>query len=421
LNILQRLGTAFSIVFKRYTLPDYLKTQFAFPNMGANDSGQNVNVYTGSKITTVFSSINVIAQDIATADIQVFRKGENGKELLENDQIEKLLDRQPNKYMSAYAFRYCMTFIGESRGESNAWIERDGNFNPIALWPLDPDTVTRHTDDAGHRWYEINKVRFETRDIFTYFTFSLDGWRGESKIVWNAQLIGLKMKTHKYKSYAVGNQTPGFLKGSVNSTQAAEIAQAWKNATDKGTTPFLFGEDIDYKQLMFSPEQTDIVMSEKWTDTMTFSIFRMQPVMVSVHEDSNYSNAEQQSIIHTQYTLNAPAKVWEQEANIKLVSETEKQRPNTKYVKLSFDHVMDTATMMNKIQVLTTNGVWKADDVLDKLNQPHQPDGLGQTYWIQGAMKDKSLPEAETTQGQRMLQEVEDILSKYKLNGHEKG
>lgn len=422
MNIFQRVKAAFGLVF-RYTIPDWLKTQAGFPYIyGSNDAGEPVSSLNGERITTIFNAINVIAQDIATADIQISRKSQKGVEVLYNDPLERLLDQQPNPYMNAYQFKYVMTFLGESRGESYAWIERDGNYQPIALWPINPNYAEPMKDEFGNRWIQINGVTFPYRDIFCYYTFTLDGFTGESKIVHNAQLIGLKMKTHRYKVNTIGTQVNGFLKGDVNETQATQIAKGWKDKTAKGETPFLFGKDIDYKQLMFTPEQTDIVTSEKWTDTMTLGIFRVQPVMVGNHENSNYSNAEQQSIIHTKYTLNAPKKAWEQEVFSKLISEREKARG--KYMRLSLDHLLegDTATMMQKIQTLTTLGVWSANNVLDALKMPHQEGDEGDKYYIQGAMIEKGKePTQDGTNMERMMKEIEDVLNKNKLNGHEKG
>lgn len=410
MNIIQRVRAAFGLVF-RYSIPDWLKQQAAFPYYyGANDAGEPVSVINGEQITTVFNAINVIAQDIATADIQISRKTNKGVEVLIKDPLERLLDEQPNPYMNAYQFKYCMTFIGESRGESYAWIERDGNYQPVALWPINPNSVQYMKNDDGYRWLKINGVDFSYRDIFCYYTFTLDGFRGESKILQNAQLIGLKMKTHRYKTNTIGTQVNGFLKGDVNETQANQIAKGWKDSTGKGETPFLFGKDIDYKQLMFTPEQTDIVTSEKWTDTMTLGIFRVQPVMVGIHEDSNYSNAEQQSIIHTKYTLMAPKKAWEQEIFSKLISEREKAKG--KYVRLSLDHLLegDTATMMSKIQTLRTLGVWSANNVLDALKQPHQTGDEGDKYYIQGAMVEMGVDQDD----EELMRELQEVLNKRK-------
>lgn len=420
MNFLQRITTSFQLLFnKRYTIPEYLWPSIGIPfGYGTNDAGEPVTVHSGEKITTVFNAINVIAQDIATADVRISRKGANGVEVLTNDPLEKLLDGQPNPYMNAYQFKYCMTFLGESRGESYAWIERDGNMRPVALWPLDPDQVVHMQDKkTGLRWFEIAGTTFSSRDVFCYYTFSIDGYCGYSKILWNAQNIGLKMKTHRYKNNVIGTQINGFLKGDVTSEQAKDIAKAWKDTTSKGNTPFLAGKDLDYKQLMFTPEQTDIVMSEKWTDTMTLGIFRVQPVMVGIHEDSNYSNAEQQSLNHVMFTLNAPRKAWEQECNSKLVSEREKMGSSPKYVQISFDHFLrgDNNSLMEKIRTMVTLGIWNADRVLDELGEPHQEEG-GEKYYIQGAMIEKGT-QPEGDQGERMMREINQIIKKYQSNG----
>lgn len=361
-----------------------------FYNGGYNDAKEVVTPSTGEKIATVFNCINVIAQDVSRLPFRVRQFTEEGKIDHPDHAITRLINNQPNPYMSAYQFRYCMTFLGESRGNSYAWIERDGNNQPIALYPIDPDQVFTIKDpNLGMWFYQINGVIFNQSDIFHYKTMSLDGFNGISKIQWNAQLIGLKMKTHKYKSHIIGKSPAGYLSAKVSGKQAVDIAKGWTQKIETGEVPFLYG-DVEYKHLMLSPEQTDIINSEKWTDTMTFGMWRIQPVMVSVHEDSNYSNAEQQNIIHAKYTLAAPIVAWEQEADRKLFSERNKTSKYPLYTKINIEGLLrgDTSAQIEMIRTMVTLGIWNQNDVL-RLYDQRTVDG-GDEYFIQGAMVKKS-------------------------------
>lgn len=368
-----------------------------------NEANEKVTPVTGAKITTVFSAINVISQDNAILPIQVKKDSNKGKKTVKNSHVYKLLNRRANPYMNAYHFRYVMNFLCESRGNSYAWIERDEMFNPIALWPINPSEVQRMKDPTSNTWvYIIRGVAFPDYDIFHLFTFTTDGYNGTSKITHNAQLIGLKIKTHRYKARSIGNQIPGYISSDGgNTTQISTIADDWKKRIEKGDTPFLLG--ADFKQLMFNPQQADIVLSDKWTDTMTLSIWRMQPVMVSIHEDSNYSNAEQQNIIHAKYTLSASITAWEQEINEKLFTERNKLSENPEYVKFNINGLLkgDTTTQMEVIRTMTTLGLWNAKRVMDLMDEPYPEEG-GDDYYIQGAMVKKGSEESSQQANQRM-------------------
>lgn len=387
---------------------------------GHNDAGENVSVTTGEKITTVFNSINVISQDMACLPFQVRQNTkENGKVNHSDHPITRLINHRPNPYMNAYQFKYAMTFMGESRGNGYAWIERDGNGTPTALYPMSPDEVKTMKDPETGAWfYKIRGVVFPSYNIFHYRTFTTDGFNGISKIVWNAQNIGLKMKTHKYKSHIIGKTPAGYLSAkALNSTQAGTVAEGWTQQIEGGKTPFLYG-DVDYKHLMFSPEQTDIIASEKWTDTMTLGIYRMQPVMVSVHEDSNYSNAEQQNIIHAKYTLSAPIAAWEQEANTKLFSERNKTASAPFYTKININGLLrgDTTAQMEMIRTMVTLGIFNQNDVLGLMDMPKVDDG--DDYYIQGAMIKKGTQPLPPTSRDRM-NELDEQIRNWSLNGKE--
>lgn len=437
MNFFKRVRIASKIAFNK----ELRGANFSFSNFDTfvkwlsgstvdEDSGENVTPERGSKLSTVFSCLNVVAQDVAVLPKQVRRKTENGVEVV-NDQVSRLIHSRPNRYMNAYQFWFLMAFIGEGWGESLAYISRDGNDRPQELIPIRPGLCQDKQIVDGELYYVIDNKAIHSRNIFFYSTFTMDGINGLSKIIYNGRLLGYSMKQSRHSSRSLGSQIPGVLIGKDftedQSNNAVNYFESFISGKNKGKTPFLFG-DVAYEKFMLSPEAVQAVESGKWTDQKTYSIWRVQPVMVSQHEDSNYSNAEQQNIIHATYTLSAAIIAIEQECNYKLFSERNKESDAPKYVKVNFKGLLrgDLKTQAEYIRTVRTLGINSADEIREWNDEPKQKesDKIGEKYLIQGAMipVDQITENTIQNQQQRILQSMADQLKQLgvspSMNGH---
>jgi HK97 family phage portal protein len=392
------------------------------------DSDQEVSADTGTGINTVFNCLNVISQDIATFPKQVRRDGNNGKEVLKN-QLYNVLNHFPNQWENAWQFWYGMVFMGEGWGNSYAYVSnRNSQGYATELIRLKPWCIKPEIID-GELWYKVNeKVAIHNRDMFHYRSFVTDKPWGESKIIYNAKTIGMKLKQQKYAAKSVGNKPPGilFIKGATEEQREAN-RKIW-NEQVKGEniagTPVLHG-DIDYKNIMLDPVAAEIIEQNRMSDQYLMGLWRIQPSLLSMHEKSNYNVVEQQSILHVKHTLMPIATNLEQEIFAKLFPEKNKVADSPEYVKFNFKSLLrgDTATQTAFYQFLTTNGIANADEIREWEDLPPQGGGVGKTYYIQGAMIPKQNADGNPPVGavdgdQRTLQLLEDFAKKHKLNGY---
>ncbi|MCR9252283.1 MAG: phage portal protein [bacterium] len=391
-------------------------------NLPSSDSEETVGYNQASKITTVFNCLNVLAQDVATLPLTVKRETANGKETVKNSNIYTIIHDKPNPWMNAWQFWFLMVFLGEGRGNSYAYIKRDSNMQVEALWPLDPSKVEPIKDSESGEWfYKVGSELFEPWEIFHYRSFTTNGVQGISKILWNASQMGIHVKQRKFKNTSISNRPPGFLAFEKSTQeQRKDSRDSWEKDLKSGRTPVLFGE-VDYKQLMITPEAADIVQSEKWTDTQTIGIWRMNPVMISNHEKSTYSNTEQQGIAHVKFTLMPILKIIEQEINNKLFPESNSIIESPLYARFNPKGLMrgDLAAQTEWFRLMLTTGVYNANTVLDLDDMPHQKGDLGDKYLVQGAYVDKSqLDEVNNQQARNLREDIEKLFKKHHLNGH---
>lgn len=374
--------------YDHYFKPDYLQY---------SESGEYVTESKGSRVSTVFNCVNLIAQDIAQTPFNVYKDSEQGRFKQPQHNTNYLINEKPNDYMTAYSFTYAMIYCYLVYGNSYAYIQRDGNRQPIGLLPLHPSAVQLSVSE-GQVFATVEGMgTIPYYDILHYKLYTRDGLRGMSPIMWNANLIGKRLKEEKYSSRVLAAKPPGYLNGTANEQQQKKIAEQWKAAIhgdEVHGTPFLIG-DVKYTPLNLTGDQIQFIESTIRTNIEIYGIFRVQPTMVSNFDQGVKANAEQQAINHVKFTLMPHFTMIEDEVNCKLFSmANDANRIDPYYSWHDSERFLrgDTTAMFEAYNKMIVNGTMNSDEVRAKINMPKQAGGVGEKYFIQGAM----IPKGET-------------------------
>lgn len=367
--------------------PEYYST--------GSTSGEIVTETNGSRISTVFNCINLIAQDVAQTPFSVYRNTNLGRQEQPQNPAAYLINERSNDYMSAYSWTYSMVYSYLVHGNGYSYILRDSSYNPIALLPLHPNSVTLDVVD-GYVYATVDGIgAVSYDDILHYKLYTIDGLRGISPIMHNAELMGKRLKEHRYSAQTLGAKPPGYLSSATaDEQQQVTIAKQWKSAVSNNEvngTPFLIG-DTKYNPLTFTAEQTQFIESTIRTNIEIYGIFRVQPTMVSNFDQGVKANAEQQAINHVKFTLMPHFTMIEDEVNYKLFSESNKKNRVDPYYAWHDSDIFLRGDMVSRYQAyhnMIVDGVFNANDVRLKENMTKQPDGIGDKYYIQGAMIEK--------------------------------
>ena len=393
------------------------------------DSGQEVTPETGSGISIVYACLNNLAQDFTTLPKQLKRNTSQGVESIHN-KFTHVLNQRPNKWENAWVFWYGMMFVGEGWGNSYAYIkERDSTGYASELIRIKPWLVTCEIVE-GELYYIIdNKVSIHSSDMLHYRSMVTSSPIGESKIVYNAKTIGLKLKQQKYTTRSIGNKPPGILSSKeATDEQMTANKKTWDaqiSGDNIAGTPVMRG-DVEYKSLMLDPKAAQIVLQHGMSDQWIMSIWRMQPSMLSKDEKTSYNLAEQQNINHVRYALVPLVVNWEQEMNNKLLPAGNSDLASPEYIKCNVKGLLrgDTATQTAFYNFLRTGGIANADEIRAWEDMPPQKDekgqiGIGQKYFIQGAMVEIGKDPDDTKESDEKTFDLLDKFARqHKLNGY---
>jgi HK97 family phage portal protein len=355
-----------------------------------SDAEVKVTVTEGTRIDTVFSCINVLAQDISSLPYNIRQDSKTGKKEIKND-IYRLIHTRPNQYTSASNFWYFIIHNMLSEGNGYAYIKRNPiTYRPKEVIQLASCDVTPLVFEGGI-YYSYRSLTIPAEDMLHYKLYSFDGILGVSPIVWNANTFGYRIKQQKYQAKALGQKPPGILSFDQNLTteQREQNRKMWKDATtgDRvGETPVL-SNGAKYQQMMISPSEGQMIEAAELNDERICGIYRIPPALVQNYKRATFSNAEQQDLVYVKYAITPILTVIEQETDFKLFTEKEKASENPPYTFFNLKGILrgDIRTQTEFYKFLRSYGIASANQILDIEDMPRLEGDQGDIVVIQGA------------------------------------
>jgi HK97 family phage portal protein len=217
--------------------------------------------------------------------------------------------------------------------------------------------------------------------------------------MWNANVMGYKIKQERYSAQAIGTKGTGFISSEgLSQEQGQQVADQYKEAISQAKIPFLGTQGATkWHNQLITPNEAQYIETKYQTNTEIYGIYRLPPAFAQNYERATYSNAGQQDQVYVKHTLTPYMKMIEQECNRKLFKEANTSRSNPLYTNFNVNGILrgDIETRFNTYHNMILDGVYNADEVRSLENMPPQADGLGQKYYIQGAMIEKGVEPEE--------------------------
>ncbi len=287
-----------------------------------------VNAKTAESLSTVYACVSAISETIASLPFEVFKRTATGREKAKTHPLYKLIHDKPNHWQTALEFREMLQRHVLLRGNGYAEIQRD-MAGITALIPLHPDSVTVLLTNAGTLAYEVVQGDGSTKRLLSdevlhlrYHPSESTPYLGRSPIQVAQDTIGLALaeQQHGQATFANGASMNGVIETlpATTAQQAKQISDSWKanysGVTKHGTTPVL-PSGASFKPVTMS------LIDAQWLESRQFSVleicrlFRVQPTMISVLDNANYSNSVELARQFVTLTLKRHLLMWEQALN----------------------------------------------------------------------------------------------------------
>lgn len=282
-------------------------------NVGSTATPDNV---TG--IPAVFSAVNIVANNIAKLDLNVWQKNKDeSREIDEKHSLSKVLRGKVNPYQTRFDF--IRTVVNHYLLWGNAYILPifDNRANVIELWNLDPASTNIQLN-TKHGRVMYNTIRPITNESMTLGVdqivhlkhMSKDGITGRSPISITAEMLGaqLSMDKHMKAFYDNGTLTTHVLKTDELLSSQAKYAQraAWEKMNGgiaNAHRVAVLDGGFDIQPLSMPMKDMEFVATKQFNLRQVASIFNVPPHLIGDSSGLKYSNIESQNMSFLQECL----------------------------------------------------------------------------------------------------------------------
>ena len=288
-------------------------------------SGKRVTDAEAMRTSAVYACVRILSETIAALPAHVVRKDGQQREPQDTHPIHQLVAERPNPEMDAGEFWRFLLVYALFGGNGTAWVERNPQGRPVALWPVPASRVrigrspqsrelvydinlTEDEAGPGHdRWFRVWQD-----DILHVKAFGTHRLYGASPIQAARESIGTARSAQDYAGRFYENDaSPGgviSVEGNLTDEQFDRLNRQWKEAhqgLSKAHMMALLENGAQWHQVGISPQDAEFIETRKFETREIARIFGLPPHMIGDVETSTSwgSGIEQQNIAFLQYSL----------------------------------------------------------------------------------------------------------------------
>lgn len=252
----------------------------------------------------------------------------------EDSPIYYLLNVAPNSETTSFHFKLFLLQCAIICGNGYAEIERSVDGRPIALWPIDPRKVSPMRDANNKLWYQVTgggnnreTVYLRPDEILILRNFhTLDGNHGIGVVEYGRQVLGISLGADTFAAslFVNGGMPSGVLTSQKRMDDAAfaRLTSSWKEQYGgrKTGSVAVLEDGVTYSPISHSPDVLQFLESRKFSVEEIARYLGVPPQKLFTSESAKYSNMEQANLEVSTDILDAWARNWESEIDIKLLS-----------------------------------------------------------------------------------------------------
>ena len=372
-----------------------------------SSSGVSISSDNALTIGTVYASVRVISESIASLPLITYKRNGRSKQRFADHPLYTILHDLPNPEMSAMSLRETLTAHTVLRGNGYAEIDWDRSGYPSALYPLRPDRMEdiRRVDGELFYFYRLpdgQGVRLPAYRVMHIRGLSPDGMYGYNPIALMRNAIGLTKATEEYGSKFFANGAiPSIVvkhPGTLSDGAYDRLIESWEarhQGLENAHRIAILEEGMSVDQVGMAPEDAQFLDTRKFQRSEIASIFRVPAHMIGDLDKASYASIEQQSLDFVTYTLRPWLVRWEQAIYKDLLLPRERA---TVFAEHLVDALLrgDLASRYAAYQIGRQGGWLSANDVREIENM--NPFDDGDTYLMPLNMVPVGTPQSPETQ-----------------------
>jgi HK97 family phage portal protein len=293
-------------------------------------------------VGTYFSCVKVIAETMASMDLEVVEKVGKATRANTSHNNYWLLHAQPSPYYNRFEWVQAMLIWATNWGNGYSKIKRDRFANATELQIIPSYEVTPKMTERGKLYYEWeyeNKTEIIMSDDMIHLkNLGTNGLIGYSTATLQRESLAnsIAKQQHEGAFYSNGAKASGVLMtpGNLGPKEQANLKGSFEKATEGAKNRFktiVLEEGVKYQQLTIPQNDAQFLESKKFDQTEICGWFRMPPHKVGILDDANYSNIESQDRSFAKDVAVPWAIRFQQELDRKLFFEAERGKFMTQF------------------------------------------------------------------------------------------
>lgn len=364
--------------------------------------GSKVGIEAALTLPAYYNAVDQISNDLAKLPKGVYKKNGQDREKLPTHDISFLIDKEPNKYLTAFTFHKIMTQAAINRGNGISTIQRNQAGKTIALNFVHPDDLLNIFKYNDNIWYVTKDGVFPSEDVIHIMGYTNDGITGISVVRYAANTLGISLAAQKFTSDGFENRGLGFgvveSEKDVNSDNKQKIENAvnTKLSGEGKIKTVMLDDGMKYKPITINNQEAQLIEQGKLSIRDICRFLNISPHKVKDLDNTNYSVIEMLSIEHASDSIQPWAIKFQQEYNRKLFTPAEKR---DHYIHFN-DNILLRADMKTKgeyyskmvnIGALTRNEVRAFEELnqIEGLSDPLTPVNVYIPAQIQKTLQDE--------------------------------
>lgn len=360
--------------------------------------GYAVTANTALKVAAVIRCVDLIAKDIASFPLNLFRKTDTGREKAEDHPLYKLLYRLPNPLTTAYDFWHMYVCNLLMTIGAHAKIVRDRNGFPRQLWNIPTANVKRCVNTYnGERYIIVNLGNGKSETLHEGEYMYTPGMRLNSDadpsdpMQMAADVLGLTMALNGFAKdyFENGSNLGGFLEYPQKVSQAVydRFKDSWMESyggvVNQHKIAFL-ESGYKFNSLTQNPTDSQALESRKFAVIEICRFYGVPPHKAFELDKATFNNIEQINIEYVQEALTSRCTQLEQTIYKDLL--TTKER-DIYYAKFNMNGLLrgDIASRSTFYHNMRNDGIMNANEIreLEDMNNISEEAG-GTAYLCNG-------------------------------------
>jgi HK97 family phage portal protein len=315
----------------------------------ASSAGTQITLESAMSIPAFLHGLRTFGQTVGILDFDVVHHlittnaegiEQSRQEIARLHPVHRLLHSEPNEFQNASEWRETMMAHAIATGNGYSYIERNGNFRPTALLPLLPNRTKPIVTNGKLTYVTVvnnQNIELDPWNVFHIKGFSWNGVSGMPLIDLMKNALGLDLAQSQFAAqfYHHGSNMGGVVEmsGALSDEARQNLKSSWhreyEGIGNAFRTTFL-EEGMKFTKVGTDPDKAQYIEGRQFSLGDMSRVIGLAPHLLFDLARSTNNNIEHLGITSVQYCFEPWTNKFVQEANRKLLYESEKFEYSTR-------------------------------------------------------------------------------------------